>query len=50
MNLTCPTKNIMKWFKLNSFKTDPGKFQFMILGDKTFYEHILQITFLKLRY
>ena len=23
---------ILKWFKANSFKPNPGKFQFMILG------------------
>ena len=27
-------KNILKWFRLNSFKANHGKFQFMILGDK----------------
>ena len=27
---------------LNSFKANPGKFQFMILGDKTCYTHIFQ--------
>ena len=28
-------KNILTWFRLNSLKAHPGKFQFMILGDKT---------------
>ena len=36
-------KNILKWFRLNSLKVNPGKFQFMILGDKTCYELILKI-------
>ena len=27
---------------LNSLKANPGKFQFMILGDKTCYKHIYQ--------
>ena len=37
-------KNILKWFKLNSLKTNPGMFQYMILGDNTFYKHILKIN------
>ena len=36
-------KNILKWFRLNSLKANPGKFQFMIIGDKTCYKHILKI-------
>ena len=28
---------------LNSLKANPGKFQYMILGDKTCYKHILKI-------
>ena len=36
-------KNVLKWFMLNSLKANPGKFQFMILGDKTCYKHILKI-------
>ena len=30
--------------KLNSLKPKPGKFQFMILGGKTCYKHILRIN------
>ena len=37
-------KNIFKWFRLNSLKANPEKFQFMILGDKTCYKHILKIN------
>ena len=37
-------KNILKWFRLNSLKANTGKFQFMILGDKSCYEHILKIN------
>ena len=37
-------KNILKWFMLNSLKANPGKFQFMILGDKTCYKYILKIN------
>ena len=43
-DLICTMKNILKWFRLNSLKVNPGKFQFMILGDKTCYERILKIT------
>ena len=51
-DLICTMKNILKWFKLNSLKANPGKFQFIILGDKTCYKilgdktcykHILKI-------
>ena len=37
-------KNILKWPTLNSLKGNLRKFQFMILGDKTCYEHILEIN------
>ena len=39
-----PMKNVLKLFMLNSLKANPGKFQFMILGDKTRYKHILKIN------
>ena len=32
-------KNILKWFRLNSFKANPGKFQFIIHDDKTSHEY-----------
>ena len=41
-DLICTMKNVLKWFMLNSLKANPGKFQFMILGDKTCYKHILK--------
>ena len=34
---------------LNSLKANPGKFQFMILGDKTCYKHILKINLNRVR-
>ena len=34
-NLKFNLGNILNWFKVNSSKPDPGKFQFMILGTKT---------------
>ena len=40
----CTMKDILKWFRLNSLKSNPGKFQFMILGDKTCYKDILKIN------
>ena len=43
-DLICTMKNILKWFRLNCLKANPGKFQFMILGDKTCYKHILKIN------
>ena len=43
-DLICTMKNILKWFRLNSFKANPGKFQFMILGDKSCYECIVKIN------
>ena len=42
-NLICTMKNTLKWFRLNSLKANPGKFQFMILSNKTYYEHMLNI-------
>ena len=43
-DLICTMKNTLKWFSLHSLKVNPVKFQFMILGDKTCYEHILKIS------
>ena len=37
-------KNILKCFRLNLLKANPGKFQFMILSKKTCYEHIVKIN------
>ena len=37
-------KILLKWFRLNSLKTSPGKFKFKILRDKTCYKHILKIN------
>ena len=31
-NLVSDTKSILNWFRLNSLKANPGRFQFMILG------------------
>ena len=34
-NLVSDTKSILNWFRLNSLKANPGKFQFMIFGEKS---------------
>ena len=33
-NVKHDTKTILKWFRINSLKANPGKFQFMIFGKK----------------
>ena len=40
-------KSILNWFRLDSLKVNPGKFQFMILGDKSHHMHILKINLIK---
>ena len=35
-------KNILKWFRLNSLKANPGKFKFMMVRDKSYYKYILK--------
>ena len=41
--------NILKWFKVNSMKPNPKKFQFMILGKSTRQSIILNINNVKIR-
>ena len=41
--------NASKWFKVNSMKANPKKFQFMILGKSTRKTIILNINNLKIR-
>ena len=36
-------KNLLYWFKINSLKANPGKFQFMILGKKKRLKYSLTI-------
>ena len=43
-NLIFDTKSILKWFRLNSLKANPGKFQFSIPGDKSYHKHIFRIN------
>ena len=42
-------QNILKWFKVNSMKPNPKKFQFMILGKSTRQSIILNINNIKIR-
>ena len=46
-NLVSDTKSILNWFRLNSLKANPGKLQFMILGDKSHRKHELKINSIK---
>ena len=46
-NLIFDTKSILHWFRLISLKANLGKFQFMILGDKSHHKHILKIYSIK---
>ena len=43
VNLKIDLKNVLYWFQINSLKTNPGKFQFMILGDKKNNTFVLNI-------
>ena len=43
-NLKHDTKTILKRFRINSLKANPGKFQFMILGKKQYNEVKLRIN------
>ena len=31
-NLKWDLKSVLQWFRINSLKANPGKFQFMVLG------------------
>ena len=46
-NLIFDTKGILYWPKLNSLKANPGKFQFRILGDKSYRKYKLKINSIK---
>ena len=46
-NLGFDTKSTLNWFRLNSFKANPGEFQFLIFGDKSHYKHELKINSIK---
>ena len=41
--------NVLKWFKVNSMKANPKKFQFKILGKSTRQTIILNINNIKIR-
>ena len=42
-------QNILKWFKLNSIKPNPKKFQFIVLGKSTRQSIMLNINNIKIR-
>ena len=42
-NFVSDTKSILSWFRLNSLKANPGKFQFLILGDKSHIKDKLKL-------
>ena len=42
-------QNISKWFKVNSMKPNPNRFQFMVLGKSTRQSIILNINNIKIR-
>ena len=48
-NLKHDIINVLKWFKVNSLKSNPKKFQFMILGKGTRQTTILNINNIKIR-
>ena len=48
-NLKHDMVNVLKWFKVNSMKANPKKFQFMILGKSTRQTIILNINNIKIR-
>ena len=43
-NLKHDIKIILKWFRINSLKANPEKFQFMILGKKQFNKVKLKVN------
>ena len=42
-NLEHDMRNLLYWFKINSLKANPGKFQFMILGKKNRLKYSLKL-------
>ena len=42
-NLEHDMRNLLYWFKIDPIKTNPGKFQFMILGKKKRLKYSLKI-------
>ena len=46
-NLIFDTRSILNRFRLNSLKANPGKFPFMIFGDKSHHTDILKTILIK---
>ena len=40
---------VMEWFKINSLKANPGKFQFMVLGNKDEKSFNIHINSVKIK-
>ena len=49
-NLEHDMRNLLYWFKINSLKANPGKFQFMILGKKKRLKHSLKIRSITIKH
>ena len=47
LTLTEIKKNLIFEFRLNSLKANPGKFPFMVLGNKSHHKHIFEINSIK---
>ena len=43
-NLKYDLRNVLDWFKINSMKTNPGKFQFMLLGVKNIVHFTINVN------
>ena len=43
-NLKYDLRNVLNWFKINSMKANPGKFQFMVLGVKNIVNFTINVN------
>ena len=43
-NLRHDLRNVLDWFKINSVKANPGKFQFMVLGVKNIVHFTINVN------
>ena len=43
-NLKCDLRNVLDWFKINSMKANPGKFQFMVLEVKNIVHFTINVN------
>ena len=47
-NMIFDIKSILNEVRLNSWKANPGIFQFMTLGDKSHQKHMLKVNSIKI--